>query len=157
MLYAIYISVLQCFFSSVNITQILARIGTNSGNVRAGFNHTAAVWLGQSATFRVRQPAVSRAHHGPVFNDRLSTFINGLFHSLVHCQLFSLYSTCLCLLTSKGYSFLNKTRSVSAWVALISMWFQWGIKPGPHTAYHRVREVYIYVLDLNSCNWLTSI
>lgn len=32
-----------------------------------------------------------------------------------------------------------------------------GIESGPHTAYHHVSDLYIYVLDLNSCNWPTSI
>lgn len=76
--------------------------------------------------YRVGHPAASLAHCGPTVNDRLSSlFINGLFPpSLVHCQLFSLSSTRLCLLTSKDYSFLNETRSVTVWVALISVWFQ---------------------------------
>lgn len=63
--------------------------------------------------------------------------------SHLHCQVFLLSSTSLCLQTSIGYSCLYMTTSVHAWVALIFLWFQQGIKPVAHIAYHRVRAIFM--------------
>lgn len=97
---------------SVKIMQILTLIRNNSENVKARFNDI--VNIDSKAA-----PGMDLAHHQPLLNVWLMCFDKRAFS--LHCQLFSLSSTSLCLLTSKGYSFVNETTAFSERVALISM------------------------------------
>lgn len=133
---------------------------TESNFKRSDFqSHLSLCDSDASATLGVGPPAVNLNCSRPVFNDRLTASINWLFlPQFEHWQLFSPSSSHLCLLTSKGYSLVTETRSVSERVALIPpVTPAGGIESGPHAAYHHVSDLYIYVLDLNSCNWPTSI
>lgn len=109
-----------------------------------------------SATFR-GHPAVKLDHHRPVFNDRLSASINCRFHSHLCTANCSPWTGVIFVSRHQKATVFSIRQDQALYKCLISMWSLQGREPGPHTASHHVRDLYIYVLDLNSCNWLTSI
>lgn len=143
------------FSRSISVMMIEIRNRTNSENVKTR-EHDSIIYsiVAAVSPFNVGHPAVNLTHR-PLCNSKLSTFVNGLFQSHL-CSAKCSPRASLALSHDIKRLVLSIRLDQSKYELLWSSWCQWGIKSGPCVACQQVREVYIYVLDLNSCDWLTS-
>lgn len=94
--------------------------------------------------FRVGHPVVNLAyaHPRPLYNDSLSPFINGFFHSL--------WCTATCSPQALLFHLIYSIKRMQLVYKLLwfCMWFQQGINLGPRAAYQHVRKSIFTCLTL---------